>query len=369
MNIVVITDAWKPQVNGVVRTLDQMHSALAQLGHQLRIVGPARRVTVPCPSYPEIRLSLGARRIVRKALKRRDYDAVHIATEGPLGIAARGYCRRHGIEFTTACHTRLAEYLEMRLPLLSAERAYRWLRRFHGAAAATLVRSHSHEQSLKRHGFTGLQVWPGAVDTARFRPMGKDYWHLPRPISLYAGRVAMEKNLPAFLDLELPGSKVVLGDGPDRKRLQKRYPDVLFAGYHHGDELTAAISAADVFVFPSATDTLGLVMLEAMACGVPVAAFPVPGPQDVVRDGVTGALDHDLRAAVFRALRCAPEDCIEHAAGFSIRQCAERFLMLVSQPVQRPPAETGHSTYNPDAWPAALTQPAATAAISTPPAN
>ncbi len=369
MKIALITDAWAPQVNGVVRTLEQMCSALQQLGHIVEVIGPARYLTMPCPGYPEIRLSLLASLTIRRALRGADYDAVHIATEGPLGIAARRYCRRRNIAFTTACHTRLIEYIQMRLPRLPSRRAYRWLQRFHSAASATMVRSRSHRDELSARGFTNLKIWPGAVDTARFRPLGKAYWDLPRPVALYAGRVAIEKNLVEFLRLDLPGSKVIVGDGPDRQRLQKQFPEAIFCGYKYADDLVRAISAADVFVFPSKSDTFGLVMLEAMACGVPVAAYPVAGPRDVVDDGCNGALDNDLQQAVYRALRCAPEDCIERAGDFSIRRSVERFLSLLATSPEQSAAETAGDKYNPGTWPTLPTPIPATAATSIPPAS
>ena len=354
MNIAIVSDACPPQVNGVVRTLSEVTTQLRRMGHQVTLITPAGRWQLPCPTYPEIRLSLRPGTHVRSSLGTRHFDAVHISTEGPLGIAARRYCINHNLPFTTACHTRLNEYLRMRL-LLPERLGTQWLRRFHGAAQLTMVRSPAQRRALAAQGFRNLAVWPGAVNHALFRPREKNYWSLPRPIAVYAGRVAPEKNLRDFLELELPGSKVIIGDGPARPRLQRQFPRTRFIGYLHGESLAHAMASADVFVFPSRTDTLGLVMLEAMACGVPVAAYPVQGPVDVIRDGCTGALDTDLRRAVFRAMRCAPEDCVEHAAEFSPRNSAERFLCLL-QPVHcesSPPPRSMRtvSAYNAELWP------------------
>jgi len=328
MRILLVTDAWHPQVNGVVRSLARTRAELEQAGHEVLVVSPENRRTLPCPSYPEIRLTLRPRRAMESALAAGPIDAVHIATEGPLGQAARRACVDRGLRFTTSCHTRFPEYLRLRAPV-PLSFGYALLRRFHAPAARTLVRSPSQRVGLTGRGFGNLSIWPGAVDTALFRPLGKEALRLPRPVSMYMGRVAPEKNLGAFLDLDLPGSKVVIGGGPRLDIYRRRYPDAHFLGYRHGEALARTLSAADVFVFPSRTDTLGLVMLEAMACGVPVAAFPVPGPSDVVVDGGNGALDDDLRAAIFRALAVPPEACVEYAAGFSWRRSTERFLSLL----------------------------------------
>ena len=368
--IIIISDAWRPQVNGVVTTLEQIQRGLQDQGHSVTMITPPRRATLPCPGYGEIRLSLRPGNIVRKALGGGDFDSIHIATEGPLGIAARRYCRRHDVRFSTAAHTRLDEYLHMRLPILPLRWGRNWMRRFHASGMCTMVRSESQRQRLLADGYQRLALLPGAVDTELFRLRDKAFWSLPRPIALYAGRVAMEKNLHEFLRLELPGSKVIIGDGPARKRLQQQWPGAHFTGFMHGETLARAMAAADVFVFPSLTDTLGLVMLEAMACGVPVAAFPVPGPLDVVRDGVTGALDEDLQAAVFRALACAPEDCREHAESYDLPSLAERFLqglewpaangvLQAAAPMQCIDSETAEciyagEVYNDTPWPAQI---------------
>jgi len=328
MKILLVTDAWAPQINGVARSLAKTRNQLELEGHAVTVLSPATRATLPCPGYPEIRLTLRPRRAVRECLAGTRFDAIHIATEGPLGIAARRWCRLNGLRFTSSCHTRFPEYLRVRAPVPLAA-SYSMMRWFHSAAERTFVRTDSQKTLLAGRGFRNLDVWPGAVDTELFKPYGKDALDLPRPISMYMGRVAPEKNLEAFLDLELPGSRVVIGGGPALERYRRAYRDVHFLGYRHGEELARLLSAADVFVFPSLTDTLGLVMLEAMACGVPVAAFPVPGPQDLVIDGGNGALDDDLREAVFRALAVPSEHCVEFAAGFSWQRSAARFLEML----------------------------------------
>jgi glycosyltransferase involved in cell wall biosynthesis len=336
MKLLLVTDAWAPQVNGVVRTLSQTRDLLIELGHEVIVLSPSDQRTLPCPGYPEIRLALRPGRAARATFDRHGaFDAIHIATEGPLGWAARRECLKRGLAFTTSCHTRFPEYLRMRAPV-PLSWSYALLRRFHGAACRTLVRSESHAQVLRDHGFEGLAVWPGAVDTELFYPREKDALDLPRPISMYMGRVALEKNIEAFLDLDLPGSQVVVGGGPALEDLKRRYPRAHFLGYRHGEALAETLSAADVFVFPSRTDTFGLVILEAQACGVPVAAFPVPGPLDLITDGANGALDEDLRDAVFRALAAAPEDCIENAAAYSWTRGTQRFADLLVPAHKRP---------------------------------
>jgi len=347
MNILLITDAWTPQINGVVRSLTTTRHELERDGHRVTVVSPEHRRTLPCPSYPEIRLTLRPRLALNEALDKFRFEAIHIATEGPLGWAARRACRKRGLAFTTSYHTQFPEYLKLRAPVpLTA--GYALARRFHSAATRTMVRTETQKQLLTGRGFANLVIWPGAVDTALFHPAPKDALTLPRPIAMYAGRIAPEKNLEAFLDLDLPGSKVLVGGGPALERLRERYPRAQFLGYRQGEELARTLASADVFVFPSRTDTLGLVMLEAMACGVPVAAFPVPGPADVVLDGATGALSDDLREAVFRALAIDPQACVDYAAGFSWQRSAQRFLSLLT-----PARSSGidAAPYNPEPCP------------------
>lgn len=326
MSIAIVTDAWYPQLNGVVRTLETTADHLREWGHTVRFVTPQSFRTMACPTYPEIRLSLFANRKLRRMLDETVPDAVHIATEGPLGWAARGWCMDHDVPFTSSYHTRFPEYLRLRAPVpLTA--SYALLRRFHAPAARTLVPTRSMLQSLQAREFENLVLWSRGVDTDVFQPYGKDALdHLPRPISLYMGRVSVEKNLDDFLGIALPGSKVVIGDGPDLERLRARYPDVNFLGAMHGHTLARHVSAADVFVFPSLTDTFGLVLLEAMACGVPVAAYPVTGPVDVVRDGVTGVLDHDLRDAIMAALNLGGRNCRAHVLRYTWEACTADFL-------------------------------------------
>lgn len=300
MRLVIVTDAWRPQINGVVRTLERIAAELSAMGDTVEVIGPERFRNFAMPGYAEIRLALLPRARLARLLDELRPEALHVATEGPLGFAARGIAARRGWRFTTSFHTRFAEYLSARTPI--PERAtWALLRRFHNAGAGTLAATPTLREELARRGFRRILPWTRGVDLALFRPGDRDAWAgLPRPIFLYAGRVAVEKNIAAFLDLDLPGSKVVVGDGPQRAALQSAYPSVHFAGWREGEALAAAYRGADVMVFPSRTDTFGLVLLEAMACGTPVAAFPVMGPRDVV--GAGGVLDEDLRRACLAAL-------------------------------------------------------------------
>lgn len=329
MRIVLVTDAWRPQVNGVVRTYENAVEQVRLIGHEVELITPEGFATVPCPSYPSIRLAIFPWAQVHRRLEQSRPDAVHIATEGPLGMAARGYCRRHAIRFTTSFHTQFPEYIRMRVPI-PTQWGYAWLRRFHGAAVRTLVPTPSQRDRLLERRFSNIEVWSRGVDTRLFHPRDKNFLGLPRPVFAYMGRVAVEKNVEAFLDLDLPGSKLVVGDGPALDRLRARYPAVVFTGFKFGEELAKHLAVADVFVFPSLTDTFGIVLLEAMACGVPVAAFPVTGPVDVVQNGVTGVLDQDLRRAALGALELDPARCISYASQFSWRSCAERLLSLLA---------------------------------------
>lgn len=324
--IAIVSDAWFPQVNGVVRTLSTTAERLRERGHQVEVIGPDRFATIPCPTYPEIRLAWrGVRSGVARAIERCGAQAVHIATEGPLGMAARAYCRRQERPFTTSFHTFFPDYLAMRFGLPRTW-SFWFLRRFHGAAAATMISTPTMETILGGRGFRRLVRWRRAVDTDLFRPMARDALDFPRPISLFVGRVAVEKNLEDFLKLDLPGTKVVVGDGPQRAEFQRRYPAVRFLGVKHGEELVRHYAAADVFVFPSRTETFGLVQLEAMACGVPVAAYPVQGPRDIVTAPELGALDEDLGQAVVRALDASRQACREHALTYSWDRSADEFL-------------------------------------------
>lgn len=325
MKLCLVTDAWAPQVNGVVTTMRNTTEHLRERGVDVTTITPDMFRSVPCPGYREIRLSIRPYGKVANLIETRQPDVIHIATEGPLGWAARKFCKRQGLPFATSLHTRFPEYLRMRAPI-PLSFTYGILRDFHAPAHATLVRTGTQKKELEARGFEHLEVWPGAVDTKLFRPRGKDALDLPRPISLFVGRVAVEKGLPDFLGLDLPGAKVVIGAGPDLDKLKARYPDAHFLGARFGEELAELISAADVFVFPSRTDTFGLVMLEAMACGIPVAAFPVPGPQDVIQQGATGFMDEDLKAAFFKALELDSDACLEFALDHSWQRSTERFL-------------------------------------------
>jgi glycosyltransferase involved in cell wall biosynthesis len=312
MRILIVTDAWAPQTNGVVRTLVQTIGWLRRFGHDVRTLTPADFRSIACPTYPEIRLSLFPSKKVQSAILGFAPQALHIATEGPLGLSARKFCLRWGLRFTTSYHTQFPQYLRARFPI-PIRTSYRILRRFHGAAARCMVSTGSLRKELAAYGFTNLALWQRGVDTEVFKPAPKDFLDLPRPVAAYVGRVAVEKNIGAFLSMPWPGSKIVIGDGPERARLEQQYPGAVFAGYRFGEHLANTLAAADVMVFPSRTDTFGLVNLESMACGVPVAAYPVTGPIDVIQDGVTGALDEDLAKAAWRALRIDPKACRERA--------------------------------------------------------
>lgn len=332
MRLLIVSDAWAPQVNGVVTSLRALVAELQAMGHQVRLLSPAEFRSRPCPSYPEIPLAWDLWK-VGPAIEAFAPDCVHLATEGPLGWAARRWLLRRGLAFTTAIHTRFPEYLNNRWPWLPLSFGYAMLRRFHGPSAAVLVSSERMRGAFADWGVQGLALWRKGVDTTQFLAGAAP---AVGPVFLYVGRLAPEKNLEAFLGLDLPGLKRVVGDGPLRSELQARYPQVEFLGYRHGQALAEAYRAASVLVFPSRTDTLGLVMYEALACGTPVAAFPVPGPLDVLEDGVTGAIDIDLGKACRRALLLDRQACAEWAAGQSWRLSAQQFLAL-----QRPLGEPG----------------------------
>jgi glycosyltransferase involved in cell wall biosynthesis len=325
MKIAIVTDAWTPQVNGVVTTLSRTSETLRDLGHAVSVIHPGEFRTFPCPSYPEIRLALRPFSEVARRLDALAPDRIHIATEGPLGVAARRHCVRQGLAFTTSYHTQFPQYLRARLPI-PLRVSYAFLRWFHGAATRTMVATARQREELQRWKFGNLVGWTRGVDTRLFRPGDRESLPDPRPIWIYTGRVAVEKSIEDFLGLDLPGTKYVVGDGPARPRLQRQYPGVRFTGYRFGAELAALMGAADVFVFPSRTDTFGVVMLEAMACGLPVAAYPVTGPADVVEHGVTGFLDDDLGHAAMKALALDRADCLRAAAACSWERATEQFL-------------------------------------------
>lgn len=334
LRVLVVTDAWHPQGNGVVRTLATVAGEMTRAGDVVEVIGPDRFPTVPLPSYPEIRLALFPRRRLARLVDAFGPEAIHIATEGPLGRAMHGLCLERRWPFTTSFHTKFPDYLYARLRV-PPRFAWAMLRRFHEAGQGTFAATPSLRAELADRGFTKVVAWTRGVDLALFHPHpGREaLWpDLPRPIFLYAGRVAVEKNIAAFLALDLPGSKVVVGDGPQRAALERRFPRVHFAGWRQGRALAEAYAGADVMVFPSRTDTFGLVLLESLACGTPVAAFPVTGPLDVVTPG-TGALSEDLREAALAALSADRAACRAHAEGFSWSACAAAFrqrLVLIA---------------------------------------
>jgi len=326
MRIALATDAWSPQTNGVVRTLSITVAELERADHVVDVVHPGAFRSVPCPTYPEIRLAVLPYRELARRLDRFLPEAMHIATEGPIGLAARRWCRRRNRPFTTSYHTQFPEYVRARAPIPLAL-TYAHLRRFHGAARRTLVATPSMLRQLEQRGFRNLSLWSRGVDTALFRPRPKGgQLELPRPLWLYFGRVAVEKGIEDFLELDVPGTKLVVGGGPAEAELRARYPRAVFTGFRYGEALAALVADADVFVFPSRTDTFGLVLLEAMACGVPVAAYPVTGPVDVVLNGVTGVLDPDLRTAALAALKLDPAACRKHALGYTWQAATQQFL-------------------------------------------
>ena len=323
--ILIVSDAWHPQVNGVVRTLASLVEELRERGFEVKVVAPQAFRTIPCPTYPEIRLALtgadGMARIIDSFMP----DAVHIATEGPLGFAARRVCLRRGVRFTTSLHTRFPEYLRKRAPI--PERlTYNVLRWFHNAASSCLVPTESMRRQLEPLGFRNLVTWTRGIDRHIFRPCEPIALNLPRPIFVTVSRLAPEKTVEGFLDLDLPGSKLVVGDGPSMASLAARYPEAHFAGLQTGDALARYYSSADVFVFPSKTDTFGNVLIEALACGVPVAAFPEPGPTDVIAESGAGAISQDLREACLAALSIDRETAFRRSFAYNWDACAEIFL-------------------------------------------
>jgi glycosyltransferase involved in cell wall biosynthesis len=325
MRIAIVSDAWQPQVNGVVRTLAAVCGGLAAAGYETEVFGPDRFRTIPCPGYSAIRLAVGAGAALGRQLAGFAPHAVHIATEGPLGLAARAYCLAQDWPFTTAYHTRFPEYVHARCGVPLAW-TYAALRRFHAPSQGVMVATETVRRELAAYGFDHLVAWTRGVDTALFRPGCAPAVELPRPVFLYVGRVAVEKNLPAFLDLDLPGSKLVVGDGPSLAALKRRYPQAHFAGAQSGEALVRHYAAADVMVMPSRTETFGLVLLEALACGVPVAAFPAAGPSDVIGDSGAGVIDDELGRAARAALAIPRERCLAHARRFSWQVSVDQFI-------------------------------------------
>jgi glycosyltransferase involved in cell wall biosynthesis len=325
VRIALVTDAWAPQVNGVARTLAALRDGLTAAGHEATALTPDLFRTLRCPTDPEVRLALRARPALARRLDALMPDAIHIATEGPLGLAARAYCLDRGLCFTTAYHTKFPEYLKARFGVPLAW-SYAAMRRFHAKSSAVMVATPSVRHELVAHGFERVVAWSRGVDTGLFRPGCAPALDLPRPVFLYVGRVAAEKSLPAFLDLDLPGSKLVVGDGHLLPQMQRLYPQVHFAGRQEGEALVRHYASADVFVLPSRTETFGLVVLEALACGLPVAALPVSGPLDVIGDSGAGVFDWDLRAAAVRALTIPAARCRAHALRYSWRASVQQFL-------------------------------------------
>ncbi|WP_028880365.1 glycosyltransferase family 4 protein [Terasakiella pusilla] len=325
MRLLIVTDAWLPQINGVVRTHQSLKAHLERKGVEIKLITPQDFKTIPCPSYPEIRLSILPNRKVARLIRAFRPSAIHISTEGPLGIAARKFCMKHGLPFTTAFHTRFPEYVEARtkIPARYTNLIMKW---FHKPSRAIMTATKSLRDELRAQGFDNVVTWTRGIDTDLFHPREKLFQDLPRPLFMYVGRVAVEKNIKAFLDLDLPGSQVVVGDGPQLEQLKKEYEDATFVGMKEGDELAAHYASADVFVFPSLTDTFGLVLLEALASGVPVAAYPVTGPKDVIGDAPVGKLDTDLKSACLEALKADPVTCREYALNFSWDACTHMFL-------------------------------------------
>jgi len=332
MKIMIVTDAWAPQMNGVVRTLAMTTDALRRNGHEVEIIAPSDGYwTMPLPTYPDIRLAPFAKPDVEKRMVKFGPEAVHIATEGPLGQAARSLCLKWKMPFTTSYHTKFPEYIKARFPFFPMRWSYNFVRGFHNSGGRTMVTTPSMVEFLKERGFTNLAPWARGVDTSVFHPhkrfAPKDvYKDLPRPIFVNVGRVAIEKNIETFLELDLPGSKVVVGDGPQLEQLQKAYPNVHFLGAKFEDELARYFADADVFVFPSKTDTFGLVIIEAMATGTPVAAYPVTGPIDIIPNSGAGIVDEDLKTACLGCLDLKREDAIFHAQNYSWETVSQTFF-------------------------------------------
>jgi glycosyltransferase involved in cell wall biosynthesis len=342
MRILLATDAWEPQVNGVVRTLTRVVTELKAMGHTVEVISPDQFKTFPLPTYPEIKVAIGVYEPVQEQFKAFEPEAIHIATEGPIGLAARRICVEWKLPFTTSYHTRFPEYVSARLPLPLAA-GYAYMKWFHKPSGRLMVATPTLRDELTEHGFRNISAWSRGVDTQVFHPRREGdpdiFANLKKPIFLYVGRVAVEKNIEAFLALDLPGTKVVVGPGPQLDELKAKYPDAVFTGSKSGDDLTAAYNSADVFVFPSLTDTFGLVLLEAMACGTPVAAYPAPGPIDIIPNSGAGALavgaTEGLREACLEALKLDRKEVRRFAEKFSWRACAEDFVRNL-QPYPEP---------------------------------
>jgi glycosyltransferase involved in cell wall biosynthesis len=328
MRVLVATDAWHPQVNGVVRTLMSLAESARGQGAAIEFLTPEGFPSVALPTYRSLRCALPTRREIAQRIESARPNAIHVATEGPIGHVVRAYCIKQGLPFTSSYTTRFPEYISARLPVPEAW-SYAVLRRFHAPASVTMVSTMSLMAELASRGFKHLGLWTRGVDTELFRPERAIDLALPRPLFVSVGRVAVEKNLEAFLALDLPGSKIVIGEGPQEAELQRRFPDAVFLGHLEGEVLAAHLAAADVFVFPSRTDTFGIVQLEALACGVPVAAYPVTGPRDVIGDHPVGELDGDLQRACMAALGISRAACRAFALTRTWDMSARQFLCHV----------------------------------------
>ncbi len=331
MKILIATDAWHPQINGVVRSLQQVADEIAVMGIDVHFVTPKQFRTIPMPTYPEIRLSLASQKAIKKIVEDFQPDHIHIATEGPIGFQMRRFCLKAKRPFTTSYHTRFPEYISARMPI-PEWLSYAVLRRFHNAGRGVMVTTQSMREELGRRGFTNILPWSRGVDADLFKPRDKTSLKLPeldglaRPLFLYVGRVAVEKNLEAFLSLDLPGTKIIVGDGPNKAAHELHYPSAKFLGVQIGTDLANIYSACDVFVFPSLTDTFGIVLLEALASGLPVAAFPVTGPKDALSGSNVAVLDNDLRHAALEALKISAAQCRAFAETRTWSESARQFV-------------------------------------------
>lgn len=334
MRVLIATDAWRPQINGVVRTLSSLDASARKLGVDITFLSPEGFPSFPVPTYPGLSLAIPDRREIARRIERSRPDAIHIATEGLIGHQVRAYCLGNRLPFTTSFHTKFPEYIAARF-LVPETWSYSFLRRFHASSRVTMASTGSLVRELRRRGFRKLGLWTRGVDTDLFSPAAPAPLDLPRPIFMNVGRIAVEKNLAAFLSLDLPGSKVVIGEGPQEAELRSRFPGVHFLGAKTGRDLAAHMAAADVFVFPSRTDTYGVVQLEALSCGVPVAAYPVTGPLDVIGQHPVGILDEDLRTAGLTALRLSRQACREFALGRSWETSARQFVRNIGHALIR----------------------------------
>ncbi len=328
MKILIVTDAWYPQVNGVVRTLDEVGKQLIKQGHDIKYLTPEGFRTFPVPSYPEIKLPWNLWK-VSGIIRNYNPDAIHIATEGTLGMATRLYCTFNNVVFTSSYHTKFPEYIHMRYPFIPLWLGYKFMRWMHSWSKMILVTTPSMKDELVEHKFKApIVVWSRGVDYETFVPSFRGMYIHSVKILVYVGRISIEKNIEAFLDIKIDGArKIVVGDGPERKKLEAMYPEVSFVGYKNPKEIASIVASADVFVFPSKSDTFGIVMIEAAACGTPVAAYPVTGPIDFVKEGVNGSLDENLERAIRKALTIDRQGCYEYTkANYSWEECAKIFF-------------------------------------------